>query len=96
MPPNRSRSLAVSLDLIRFSKLPEDLVGLGCKHCHAPMVVHQPDKDFPDRVLGVCAECHCWYALDMLPDALSAAIAVLPWPLDCGGSAVEEEMRPEQ
>jgi hypothetical protein len=35
-----------------------------CPKCLAPLVLHQPDIDSPDRMLAICGDCHAWYLLD--------------------------------
>jgi hypothetical protein len=48
-----------------------------CGACGAPLELHQPDADLPDRLLGICQVCKAWWLLDgeaglmaRLPDSL--------------------------
>ncbi len=34
--------------------------GARCPSCHEPLELHQPDETRPERLLGVCPECHDW------------------------------------
>lgn len=49
---------------------------LPCPRCGTFLVVHAPDPDNSERMLGVCGECHAWYLMHCaegkmmrLPDA---------------------------
>jgi hypothetical protein len=51
-----------------------------CPGCGAFLVVHAPDPHAPERMLGVCGECHAWYLMHYeegkmmrLPDGPGAA-----------------------
>ncbi len=34
--------------------------GLACPACKATMELHQPDQQRPERMLGICQDCHAW------------------------------------
>jgi hypothetical protein len=38
--------------------------GRRCPECASPIVIHQPDTDLPDRLLGTCPRCGTWCLLD--------------------------------
>jgi uncharacterized protein YbaR (Trm112 family) len=50
------------------------LAGTSCPCCPDNLVVHQPDPEMPDRLLGTCEECKSWYLID----AESGVMALLP------------------
>jgi hypothetical protein len=56
-----------------------------CDTCGAPLDVHQPDADLPDRLLGTCQGCKAWWLLDgeaglmaRLPDSLRVQLISTP------------------
>ncbi|MDR3638434.1 MAG: hypothetical protein P4L84_31815 [Isosphaeraceae bacterium] len=58
---------------------PNQFEELPCPRCGEFLVIHAPDPSTPERMLGVCAECHSWYLLHCseckmmrLPDAPGA------------------------
>lgn len=36
----------------------------GCPSCGAGLVLHQPDLDLANRLLGTCEECKAWFVVD--------------------------------
>lgn len=66
-------SLAVSrlrTDSRVFAEIP-------CQLCEAPLSIHQPDINAPERLLGTCDACGSWHLIDcdraitvLLPDAV--------------------------
>ena len=44
---------------------------LECPKCSTPLVLHQPDIDSPDRMLGICYRCRAWYLLDGLAEVMT-------------------------
>ncbi len=59
-------SIVLSLDLIRLTTDPDDpLVPVVPRaSCPGSLVLHQPDEDMPDRLLGTCKECRTWFLVD--------------------------------
>src|SRR5438874_983801 len=57
-------SIILTLDLIRLTPDPDDASELACPACHAVLVLHQPDPQLPDRLLGICEECRAWFLID--------------------------------
>jgi hypothetical protein len=49
-----------SFECVRFECSDEVL----CANCQTPLDRHQPDIEQPDRLLGTCCECRCWYLID--------------------------------
>jgi hypothetical protein len=43
-------------DLTPHDPLPEP----RCPNCQAPLEVHQPDVEHPERLLGTCKVCKAW------------------------------------
>jgi hypothetical protein len=52
----------ITLPLARF----EDVARAGCPRCGAPLDLHQPDPERPERLLGTCARCGAWFLLDVV------------------------------
>jgi hypothetical protein len=38
-----------------------DHLPILCQNCGYALTLHQPDPELPERLLGSCAECKCWY-----------------------------------
>src|SRR5271166_1350535 len=34
---------------------------LVCRTCWSDLILHQPDPEMPERILGTCDECKTWY-----------------------------------
>ncbi len=32
-----------------------------CPQCEFPLTLHQPDPEFPERLLATCDECKAWF-----------------------------------
>jgi hypothetical protein len=58
--------------------LPEDLDDGGCLACGGSLELHQPDISSPDRMVGICTKCRCWYLLDAIPGRNRAVMVRLP------------------
>jgi len=58
--------------------LPEDLDDGGCLYCGESLELHQPDIGSPDRMVGICTKCGCWYLLDAIPGRNRAVMVRLP------------------
>ena len=43
---------------------PDDLWDLQCARCQSDLVVHLPDPQTPDRLLGTCPDCKSWFLID--------------------------------
>ena len=57
-------SISVDLDLIRLTSSPFDCLMIPCPSCDDRLVIHQPDEQSPDRLLGTCEGCRDWFLLD--------------------------------
>jgi hypothetical protein len=38
--------------------------GVFCLDCQTELVLHQPDPDLPDRLLGTCVKCKSWFLIE--------------------------------
>ena len=41
-----------------------ECAALVCRTCGSDLVLHQPDPQMPERILGACGECKSWFLLD--------------------------------
>jgi hypothetical protein len=60
----RSRTVQTRLTQ---TDLPMDAAAEGdvcCSVCSKQLILHQPDFDRPDRLLGVCPKCRAWFVVD--------------------------------
>ena len=57
-------SILLALDLIRLRLDRDDPWEVACPDCHDHLVVHQPDEQRPERLLGTCPSCSAWYLID--------------------------------
>ena len=46
--------------------------------CEAPLEVHQPDAEHPDRILGTCERCQGWVIVDFAPESDEGVMVFLP------------------
>lgn len=37
---------------------------LVCRKCWSDLILHQPDPQMPEQILGTCDECKTWYLFD--------------------------------
>jgi hypothetical protein len=47
---------------------------VSCLACQAPLELHLPQQNRPERLLGTCGACGAWYLLD----CVASAILLLP------------------
>ena len=57
------KSIHLTLDLIRIEGEPESRSGLRCPGCTELLMLHQPDEQSPDHLLGTCPQCGAWFVL---------------------------------
>jgi hypothetical protein len=57
-------SILLGLDLIRLTSGLADASGIECPGCDDLLVIHQPDEQSPDHLLGTCRECGAWFLID--------------------------------
>ena len=50
-----------------------------CPGCRKTFKLHQPDPDWPDRLLGVCTHCRTWAIIDV-GDVGGVILTELPGP----------------
>src|SRR5215471_14675520 len=67
-------SIALARDRIHRHPLADDATGMACPRCHAYLLIHQPDQQLPDRLLGTCYECRTWFLIN----ATAGVIVRLP------------------
>src|SRR4051812_49634235 len=72
------KRVSADLDLIRFPAPPVRAVRACCLHCFSPLVLHQPDPDSPERMLGICERCKHWFLIDLLPRRSEGVMVRLP------------------
>ena len=56
-------SILLALDSLRLNLDPEDPTAMACPSCPACLLLHQPDPELPDRLLGTCSECQAWFLI---------------------------------
>jgi hypothetical protein len=72
------RFLTVSLPVAPVLPCPEDATWVCCLNCGAPLEIHQPDADEPQRFVGTCGGCGLWYLLDWVPRSGEGLMLMLP------------------
>jgi len=79
MKPNHPvKKVVANLDLLRFPTDDAKQGGTHCLNCNSRLVLHQPDLDAPDRLLGVCERCKHWFLIDVLADMTGEIMVRLP------------------
>ena len=78
MNPSTTLAVPVLLKMKRYLTRPDDLGQVRCLSCDAGLNLHQPDVEFPDRLLGICEKCRCWSVLDLLPFENEVVLVLLP------------------
>lgn len=63
-------STPLSLDVIRLQADGEAPLEIVCTGCQEYMVIHQPDDERPDRLLGTCPSCSAWYLINPAADVM--------------------------
>ena len=70
------RSVTVSVALYSISAV--RLSELSCRKCRTPLDIHQPDPNQPDKFLGTCSGCGCWYRVEAKLSEARATVMQLP------------------
>ena len=78
MNEGSARIIAVRLKVARVGPEPDGRLDLNCMGCGAPMEVHQPDQEYPDRLLGTCDGCHGWVIADFASEGDGGVMVFLP------------------
>lgn len=65
--------------------LGEEPTCISCVLCRAPLELHIPQVDKPERMLGTCVDCGAWYLLDHTVGSL----ALLPSTEALGAVALD-------
>jgi hypothetical protein len=61
-----SMTRAVNLIRLRIPDGDNSLSGIECQSHQIPLVLHQPDEDASDRLLGICQECGDWFLINTI------------------------------
>jgi hypothetical protein len=72
------RTVDGSLTMVRYSTTPENYDEGRCLACDGSLDLHQPDVQFPDRILGVCERCGNWYLINLLSGTDEALMVAIP------------------
>jgi len=67
-----------SLHFLRFPKVCEQSVHAKCLKCSSDLILHQPDMNLPERLLGVCESCKHWHLIDFVSGAEPGVMVMLP------------------
>lgn len=62
--PQFERELSTTLRVAVATSFPDDGPLLTCLNCRKPLDMHQPDSDFPGRMLATCRACQSWHLVD--------------------------------
>jgi hypothetical protein len=76
-------TVSVLLELFRF----DNCFHVECPKCSTALLLHQPDVDWPDQMIGICCNCQVWYLLDLA----AGLMAVLP---DLGSLGIPDVVPP--
>jgi hypothetical protein len=57
-------SICLALEIIRLHPDPQAPSEVACAGCRGDLVVHQPDAQVPERLLGTCPCCSAWFLID--------------------------------
>ncbi len=70
----------LSMRVTKLSVPPEGIEQLRCPACDSPLNMHQPEDEFPHRLLGscTCEECGVWFSLIVTPDRKEMYLVRLP------------------
>jgi hypothetical protein len=72
------RFLPVTMPVASVHPCPEDATWICCLNCDAPLELHQPTAEEPQRFVGTCDACGRWYLLDWVPRTTEGLMVVLP------------------
>jgi hypothetical protein len=76
--PRDTRTVQVTLTMLRFSTAPQDIDGGCCLACDEYLDLHQPDAGSPDRMVGICDRCGRWYLIVVTSGTDDAVMVLLP------------------
>jgi hypothetical protein len=54
-------SIMLALNVVRLVFDLEEQSEVPCPQCFAPLFLHQPDSQLPERLLATCDECRSWF-----------------------------------
>ncbi len=64
------RFISVNLGFLRLGADRDHHPGLQCPSCDHGLMLHQPDVESPDRLLGICPACRGWFLAEMNPGVM--------------------------
>ena len=73
-----TRSLSVTMPVADVRPCPQDATWVCCLSCGAPLELHQPVAEEPQRFVGTCDACGRWYLLDWVPRTTEGLMLMLP------------------
>lgn len=79
----KARTIVLNAKAGRLPVGPGGFTELKCLDCGAPLEVHQPDHESPDRLVATCTD-HCggWHLIDCSARARGGFVLRLPSPAD--------------
>lgn len=57
-------TISLTLELFPLGAALDDATGDGCPRCRRPLSFHQPDPNWPDRLVVTCSSCRAWFLID--------------------------------
>jgi hypothetical protein len=72
------RFFSVTLRVASTQPSAENATWVSCLNCGAPLEIHQPDVEEPQRFIGTCEQCRHWYVLYWSPLATEGLMLILP------------------
>ena len=72
------KKVSADLDVLRFPTAQKSFVRPLCLNCPLPLTLLQPELNLPDRLLGVCSQCHHWFLVHLVPDETEGLLWRLP------------------
>ena len=90
-----TRSLSVTMPVADVRPCPQDATWVCCLNCGAPLELHQPVAEEPQRFVGTCDACGRGYLLDWVPRTTEGLMLMLPSyeelrAAHAGGAKVQE------
>jgi len=79
MNPSRFVDKAhASLHFLRVPTASEQSIEAQCLNCPSGLILHQPDLNRPERLLGICESCKHWFLIDLASDEKQGVMVMLP------------------
>jgi hypothetical protein len=71
-------TLSVTMPVTEVFLCRADSDWVCCLNCGASLNLVQPKTEEPQRLVGTCDQCGCWYLLDWLPGTAEGLMLLLP------------------